>query len=70
MIGGYEGTQGVGRVDLGVDGTAAMSQVAGASGDSETVVPGSKSAGCSSRCSTKVMWKELKIFPLEGSHNW
>jgi len=69
MIGGYEGMQGDGGVDLGGDGTAATSQVAGASGDSDILVPGNRSAGCSSRCSTKVTWKELKTFPLEGSYS-
>jgi len=69
MIRGYEGMYGVVKVDAVIDGTVAVSQVAGASGDSDTLVPGSKSTGCSSRCSMKVTWKELKSFPLEGSHS-
>src|SRR6266705_3490229 len=69
LIGGNEGMQGSEGGGWAV-GNGAVSQLGGASGGNVTVVPGSKSAGCSSKCSTNVTWKELKIFPFEGSHRW
>ena len=40
-----------------------VSQLGVASGSRQIVVPGRRSAGCSSKCSTNVTWKELKMLP-------
>jgi hypothetical protein len=34
------------------------------------VVPGRRDKGRASRCSMKVTWKELKIFPVEEFYRW
>jgi hypothetical protein len=39
------------------------SQLGGAFGSMEIVVPGRRSTGCSSRCFRNVTWKELKMLP-------
>jgi hypothetical protein len=34
------------------------------------IVPGKRSVGKESRCSTKVTWKELNTLPEAGFHRW
>ena len=46
------------------------SQLGVALGSRQIVVPGSRSAGCSSKCSMKVTWKELKMLPSTVSQRW
>jgi hypothetical protein len=63
-----EGTEGVCE-GVAVSSGVGTSQLGGASGSSNRVVPGSRSEGLESRCSMNVMWKELKMFPEVLSHN-
>jgi hypothetical protein len=40
-----------------------VSQLGVALGSRQIIVPGRRSVGCSSKCSTNVTWKELKMLP-------
>ena len=67
--GGGEGGTGAEERTAGGRSIEGESQDGGESGSNSTVVPGRSDEGSVSRCSMKVTWKELKIFPVESSHS-